>query len=223
MRSLRTACFALMLSTVVAAVASADPVTNDTYFIAPGAGFIDGFQLAGGPFELSTLDFASEEIGLDITGSGIVTSSDALIQNTATNFDLTLRLETTGNFLPDGSSSDTGGILETLGLFVGGGIDPLDFNQPVFANTAVIEVFDSAEGSLGLLDVVGLQNFTSGVGGGWDGSVGINFNSAIEIGDVSAIEFRVNYDIDAAAVPEPTAGLIALSALSLTLRRRRIA
>jgi hypothetical protein len=198
---------------------SADPVDGDTYFIAPGAGVPKGFQIAGGPFEVSTINGGSESIGLDITGNGNVTSSDELIQNTAINFDFTLRIETDGNFLPEGVIGDSGEELTTLGLFVGGGIDPIEFSQPVFANTAIIEAFDSSGGSLGTINVIDFANFTTGKNGGWDGSLGINFGNAIPIGDVGAIELQVNYNTN--SIPEPTSAVVALMGLGLLARRRR--
>ena len=201
----------VVLVLMVSAVANADPVVGDSYFIAPGTGVIEGFQLAGGPFELSTINGGSEFIGVDITGQGDVSSSDTLIQNTATNFDLTLRIETTGNFLPTGVIGDSDVELTTLGLFVGGGIDPVAFTQPVFATSAVIEAFDTSDSSIGTIDVLSLSNFQTGVGGGWDGSLGLDFGNLIPVGDVGAIELQVNYNI--AAVPEPSTAMLSLAGL----------
>ena len=181
---------------------------------------VKGFQLAGGPYELSTIDNGSEFIGLDITGQGMVTSTDTLIQNTATTFDFTLRIETTGNFLPEGVIGDSGGELTTLGLFVGGGIDEIAFTTPVFATEAIIEVFDTSDASIGTIDVIDLSNFQTGIGGGWDGSLGLNFGNAIPIGDVGAIELQVSYST--VQIPEPSTTIIAtLSMLGFTASRRR--
>ena len=211
-------CLALVLT--LGNFASADPIIGDTYFIAPGAGTFEGFQLAGGPYSVSTINGGAEGIGTDFSGNGQVTSSDSLVQNSSSNFDFTVRIETTGNFLPAGTIGDSGSELTTLGLFVGGGIDPIDFNEPVFANTAVLEAFDTSGTSIGTIDVVNLANFSTGIGGGWDGALGINFNNLIPVGDVGAIELRINFDT--VAVPEPSsAALIGGLALTLLARRRR--
>jgi hypothetical protein len=196
------------------------PTAGSTYFIAPGAGTSSGFQLAGGPFLDSTINGVGEIIGPDISGEGDVLSSDFLIHNLGQNYDFILRVETVGgNLLPMGIIGDSGVPLVTLGLFVGGGLNPVDTNSPLFANTAVIEVFNRASESLGIIDVIGLSNFTTGKGGGWDGSLGLNFGNQIVIGDVGAIEFRINFD---AAIPEPTsASIFGCLGLGLLVRRRR--
>ena len=118
------------------------PTVGSTYFIAPGAGTASGFQLAGGPFSDSIINGAGELIGPDLSGNGLIVSTDSLTQNSVTNFDLVFRLATTigGNIAPTGIIGDSGVELTTLGLFVGGGINPVDFDTPIFANTAEIEV-----------------------------------------------------------------------------------
>ena len=191
---------------------------GDSYFIAPGAGTESGFQLAGGPFENSTVNGEGEIIGPDF-GGGMVLSSDSLTQNIGNNFDLVFRVESVGgNLLPNGIIGDSGTELTTLGIFVGGGIDPVELASPVIANTAMIEVFNTADESIGTIDVIDFANFSVGIGGGWDGTFGLNFANQIPVGDVGAVELQINFD----AIPEPsTAALLGLFALSSIARRRR--
>ena len=213
---------ASLLVLVSSSVAFAQfPEAGSSYFIAPGAGTVSGFQLAGGPFEESVIDGDGELIGLDLSGGGMILSTDTLIQNTMTNFDLVFRLETVGgNLAPAGIIGDSGVELTTLGIFVGGGLNPVDLDGPLLANSAYIEDYDSAEQSLGIISVVDFGNFTSGEGGGWDGSLGINFGNQVAIGDVGAIEFRINFDT--AAVPEPGSALLlgTIALVGVTRRRR---
>ena len=192
---------------------------GSTYFIAPGAGVDKGFQVAGGPFVDSTFDFNPDTIGPDISGQGLIVSTQSLTDNGGGNFDLVFRIETDGNFLPAGTVGDSGEVLTTLGLFVGGGINAVDIDEPIIANTAQIEVFDTGSGSIGAIDVIDLSNFTTGIGGGWDGSVGLNFGSAIPVGDVGAIELQINFT--AQGIPEPTTGLAVCFLISAAACRRR--
>ena len=212
---------ACALCLVFSADIFAQATQGSTYFIAPGAGTESGFQLAGGPFIDSVVNGSGETIGLDLSGNGQILSTDSLIQNTEVNFDLVFRIETVGgNLAPTGIMGDSGVELISLGLFVGGGLNPVDLDAPVFANEALIEVYDLSEQSLGTIDVTQMGNFTSGVEGGWDGSLGINFFDQIQIGDVGAIELRINFDT--VAVPEPSsAALIGGLSLTLLARRRR--
>ncbi|MEM9410452.1 MAG: PEP-CTERM sorting domain-containing protein [Planctomycetota bacterium] len=200
---------------------SLSPTAGDTYFIAPGAGTPSGFQLAGGPYEISTINGGGEMIGADF-GGGMVMSSDTLVQNTAVNFDLTLRIESVGgNLLPTGIIGDSNVELTTLGIFVGGGVDPVNLDAPIIANSAQIEVFNTAGDSIGIIDELEqLNNFQTGIGGGWDGSLGLNFGNQIPIGDVGAIELQINYD--SAAIPEPSAlAIMGCAGFGLLLRRRK--
>ena len=94
-----------------AAPALADAMMpGSTYFIAPGGGTESGFQLAGGPFLDSTIDGLDEVIGPDISGAGMVVSTDILIQNDDVNFDFISRIEATpgGNLMPTGIIADSG-------------------------------------------------------------------------------------------------------------------
>ena len=212
----------LAMALLFGSYASADFIgENSTYFIAPGAGIAKGFQVAGGPFVDSTFDGILDVVGPDISGNGMIVSSESLTDNGGGNFDLVLRIATTvgGNLLPTGVIGDSGEELTSLGLFVGGGINPVDVIDPIIANTAQIEVFDTDADSLGTIDVIDMSNFTTGLGGGWDGSLGLNFGNAIEIGDVGAIELQINFGSQ--SVPEPSSALVLVSLLSLTMTRRR--
>ena len=151
----------------------------------------------------------------------MILSSDSLTQNIANNFDLVFRLESIGgNLLPTGILGDSGAELNTLGIFVGGGIDPVELASPVIANTAIIEVFNTADQSIGTIDVIDFANFSVGIGGGWDGSFGLNFVDQIPVGDVGAVELQINFN--AVGVPEPaSAAILSLSCLALCSTRRR--
>lgn len=210
----------LIISVVVSStvIGQVGPIIGDTYFIAPGGGTESGFQLAGGPFENSTINSDGELIGPDL-GGGMVLSTDTLIQNSATNFDLIFRIETIGgNLMPEGIIGDSGGELTTLGIFVGGGIDPVDLATPVIAESAQIEAFNLAGESIGTIPVLDFANFQTGIGGGWDGSFGLNFGNQIPIGDVGAVELQINFN----TIPEPTTfGIFAAVGIASIARRRR--
>lgn len=194
------------------------PLLGDSYFIAPGAGTENGFQLAGGPFENSTINGEGELIGPDF-GGGMILSSDSLTQNIGNNFDLVFRLETIGgNLLPNGIIGDSGSELNSLGIFVGSGIDPVELAAPVVPNTAIIEAFNTSGQSIGTIDVIDFANFSVGLGGGWDGTFGLNFVDQIPVGDVGAVELQINFN----AVPEPaSAGLLGVVGLAYVSVRRR--
>lgn len=215
-------CSVITATLLLVSQANADFIElGSTYFIAPGAGTEKGFQLAGGPFEDSTYDFAFDTIGPDISGNGLIVSSESLTDNGSGNFDLVLRIATTvgGNILPSGIIGDSGEELTTLGIFVGAGFNPVDVIEPIIANSAQIEVFNTDNDSIGTIDVIDLANFQTGIGGGWDGTLGLNFGGAIPIGDVGAIELQINFD--GQVIPEPGTGLVGVILLSAMAVRRR--
>ncbi len=210
-------CLGLMLSTIGIAD-EFGPLDGDVFFIAPGAGTETGFQIAGGPYENSVVDGDGEIIGPDF-GGGMILSTDSLIHNGGNNYDLIFRIESIGgNIMPSGIIGNSGVELTTLGLFVGGGIDSVALAAPLFAEEAQIEVFNTAAESIGTINVIDFGNFTAGVGGGWDGSFGLNFADEIPIGDVGAVELQINFNV----VPEPAScSVIALAAMGLISYRRR--
>ena len=213
---------ALAILLLVVSSANADFIPEgSTYFIAPGAGVDKGFQVAGGPFGDSTFDGEFDVIGPDISGNGLIVSSESLTDNGSGNYDLVFRIATTvgGNILPSGVIGDSGEELTSLGIFVGGGINAVDIDAPIIANTAIIEVFNTSDQSIGTIDVIDLSNFEVGLGGGWDGTLGMNFGSAIPIGDIGAIELQINFD--AKAVPEPAAAMLVATMLGLVASSRR--
>ena len=109
----------LALAILLVGQANADFIAPDsTYFIAPGAGVDKGFQQAGGPFEDSTFDGNLDVIGPDISGNGLIVSSESLTDNGGGNFDLVFRIATTigGNLLPTGTIGDSGEELTSIAV-----------------------------------------------------------------------------------------------------------
>ncbi len=195
------------------------PNPGDSYLITPAIGSTAGgfaFSMTGAVE--STIDGATEAVGLTLLLASDVLSTDTLIDNGGGNFDLILRVESVDDISPVGFA--TGGVAaDTAGLFLGGnaGGSSVDFPAPAIVSLATVEVFDVAgASSAGPFDITSFANFTDGPGGGWDGGLGVTFGAG-SAGDVGAYELVVNYTI-----PEPASVvMIGIGILGLGMLRRR--
>ena len=199
-----------------------DP-SGDTYFAAPGIGSdVEGFFLnsdADGVAD-SVAGAGSTQVGLTIDGQPIFTSST--ITGGPSTFDIEIRLFTTGTDLAaTGISGPNGGALDTAGFFLGGnaGGDPFEFSEPVFTNSATIDAIDGTGASLlgGGADISGFANFTDGVGGTWDGGLGVTFGAGSAGAGIVEYVFQGNFT----KIPAPgTAVLMGFGGLAAARRRR---
>lgn len=191
---------------------------GDAFFVAPGLGNGGGFFLAGGPFADSAIGNVGDVIGAGLGVSDIAVDS-SVFDNGGGNFDVRVFLYSLdgSDMFPTGFVDGGGLPLDAAAFFLGanGGGDPIDFSGVAFTNSASIELFDAAGPAGGPFDISGFANF-SGLGGGWDGSLGVSFGSGSAGLGINAIELLVNVTV----VPAP-AGLAPLAMVGLVASRRR--
>ena len=191
---------------------------GDAFFVAPGIGNAGGFFLAGGPFTESAIGNVGDDIGAGLGTSNIAVDS-SVFDNGGGNFDVRIFLYSLdGSDMFPAGFVDGGGLpLDTAGFFLGAsaGANPVDFSGVAFTNSASIELFDAAGPAGGPFDISGFANF-SGLGGGWDGSLGVSFGAGSAAAGINGIELLVNVDV----VPAP-AGLAPLAMVGLVASRRR--
>ena len=200
-----------------------DP-TGDNYFVAPGIGstaegFFINADMAG--IADSTAGAGATSIGFGIDGSEIF-SENTVTDNGGGNFDIEIRLFTSGpDIAPGGFAGPNGGALDTAGFFLGGnaGGDPFEFSDAVFNNSATLDFLDGTGASLlgGAADISGFANFTDGPGGTWDGGLGVTFGAGSA--GLGAVEYVFNGNFT--KIPAPgAAALFGLGGLAAARRRR---
>ena len=188
------------------------PNAGDAYLITPGIGDAGGFGFAMTDAVNSTIDGATEVVGLTLDNQADVESTDTVIDNGGVNYTLILDVVSTDDLAP-GSAGDM------AGLFVGGNAngDPVDFPAPAIVSLATVEVFDLAGANAGgPFDITSFGNFTAGPGGGWDGGLGVSFG-ADSAGNIGGYQLVVDYNM----VPDPAAGILLLVGMVALMRRRR--
>lgn len=193
------------------------PQGTDDVRIAPGLGNAGGFVLAGGPFTDHAFPSVGENIGAGLNSDILLSSS--MVDNGGGNFDIRIFMESIdgSDMFPSGFAS--GGVpLTRAGFFMGAnaGGPVLSFEDVALTNSATIEIFDSAGSAGGPFDISGFGVF-SALGGGWSGSLGVNFGDDTAGLGINAVELLVNVTV----VPAPGAvALLAMGGLVTTRRRR---
>ena len=198
------------------------PVPGDAYFISPGIGSLAPVQffLSGANAD-SIINDGTEVVGATLGTGADIESYDSLAALGGDMFTLTVGITSTDDLSPTGFVGTDAAMtpLDVAAIFMGGnaGGDPIDFPAPAIVSAASIELFDLAGASAALIDITGAGSFTAGVGGGWDGSLGLQFGAG-SAGDIGGYELQVTYTI-----PEPSSavlGLVAMAGLGLIRRRR---
>ena len=195
-----------------------DP-TGDSFLYAAGIGSAAGGFALAITSRVDAVAGSTTVIGGDLLG-GTVSVQSIVIDNGAGNFDVTMRMFTTGaDLAPPGFV--TGPLMSpatTAGVFMGanGGGNPFNFSDTALTNAASIELV-GAQGSLaGPFDISSFANF-SAAGGGWDGGFGVTFGAGSAGLGITEYVFRGNFTV----VPAPGAMAIAgLGGLVATRRRR---
>lgn len=198
---------------------------GDLYGAIPGLGNAGGFFGAAATANSVLFDLTADPSGTGITTPppvlSITETQDTLLTPIGTTYNVSTTLSSSdGELAPSGFVDGNSNPLDTLGYFLGtnGGQDPLQFDNPVQVNQAIITAFDSAGAPLfGPFDITGFADFTAGAGDTWLGSLGVSFGA----GTAGQGAAAVTLDLNLTAVPEPASlGLIGLGGLALIRRRR---
>lgn len=185
------------------------------YRVVSGLGSSAGFALA-----LSGVTNADFAVNPSLVGSTLGAApeqafSTALQTIESSGYLLQITLSSIGDLAPSGFT--VGGQPATsAGFFLGTNASGPPVNIPGGAQviSAIFEAFSLSGESLGQFDITSFAVFSSGPGGTWNGSLGLNLGAGTA-GGIGAMQLRVLY------VPAPGAiALLGIAGLAGSRRRR---